>query len=729
MSTRLPHDYAVRAYAGVLGKIIGVYLGRPFEGWWYKRLTEVFGARGVDYYVNNRAEYINATIRKKAAPLIVTDDDITGTFAFFRALEDHGFDAKLTARQIGHTWMNYLIEGKTVLWWGGMGMSTEHTAYLRMKHGIEAPESGSIARNGTVVAEQIGAQIFIDGWGLACPGNPGQAAAFARAAGSVSHDGEAVHGAVVIAAMEAEAFVNPELNHLLDVGVSFIPKDSLIARLIGDLRQWHKEDADWHKTYQRVHDLYGYDRYGGNCHMIPNHALIILALLYAPDSFSEALRIVNTCGWDTDCNSANVGCIQGVRLGLDALNREHDWRGPVADRLFLPTAEGGRAISDAVTETQRIIKAARALAGEAYTAPKGGARYHFSLPGSVQGFLPIDNGLGQPTAVLGNVVSPQSLEASRCLNIRMDALQAVQVSGVYVNTYFTPEEAAMEGYGLIGNPTLHAGQTVVADVQSCHQSAGDIRARLAVVYYGPEDKPVTAAGEWVGFAPGQKQTMRFAVPDTQGHAVFQLRLEFVGQAPCATVRVESVRFEGTPSTALFSTLPVSVDSGKMWHNAWVDAMDRLWRAGNPELPARQQLYAMRNEGWGSISMGSEAWRRYRFEAVVGAHLADAIGIGVAYRGLRSAIRMVLDAGGTVRLQRLHMDGTVQELATARAGFELYRDYHFALEWDGGTVRGMLDGKEVIGPTAIANPPEGGGVAIYVDTGRALLSGAKITALG
>ena len=33
----LPADYTERVYAGVLGKIIGVYLGRPFEGWTYVR--------------------------------------------------------------------------------------------------------------------------------------------------------------------------------------------------------------------------------------------------------------------------------------------------------------------------------------------------------------------------------------------------------------------------------------------------------------------------------------------------------------------------------------------------------------------------------------------------------------------------------------------------------------------------------------------------------------------
>ena len=39
----LPHDYAERVYAGVLGKIIGVYLGRPFEGWTYERILEELG--------------------------------------------------------------------------------------------------------------------------------------------------------------------------------------------------------------------------------------------------------------------------------------------------------------------------------------------------------------------------------------------------------------------------------------------------------------------------------------------------------------------------------------------------------------------------------------------------------------------------------------------------------------------------------------------------------------
>jgi len=36
----IPHDYAERVYAGVLGKITGVYLGRPFEGWPYGHIEQ-----------------------------------------------------------------------------------------------------------------------------------------------------------------------------------------------------------------------------------------------------------------------------------------------------------------------------------------------------------------------------------------------------------------------------------------------------------------------------------------------------------------------------------------------------------------------------------------------------------------------------------------------------------------------------------------------------------------
>ena len=124
----IPADYEDRVYAGVLGKIIGVYLGRPFEGWRYERIMDRLGE--VHYYVHEQL----------GKPLIVTDDDISGTFTFIRALSDCDNSPDVTAEQIGECWLNYIIEERTVLWWGGMGRSTEHTAYMRLKAGVKPPE-------------------------------------------------------------------------------------------------------------------------------------------------------------------------------------------------------------------------------------------------------------------------------------------------------------------------------------------------------------------------------------------------------------------------------------------------------------------------------------------------------------------------------------------------------------------------------------------------------------
>lgn len=119
----LPPDYNERVYAGVLGKIIAVYLGRPFEQWRYERIMRELGT--INYYVHDKLN----------KPLIVSDDDISGTFTFVRALADHGYSRDITAKQIGQTWLNYIIPGQTILWWGGVGVSSEHTAFHRLPDG------------------------------------------------------------------------------------------------------------------------------------------------------------------------------------------------------------------------------------------------------------------------------------------------------------------------------------------------------------------------------------------------------------------------------------------------------------------------------------------------------------------------------------------------------------------------------------------------------------------
>jgi ADP-ribosylglycohydrolase len=514
----LPNDYVERVYAGVLGKIIAVYLGRPFEGWSYDAIMERFGE--INYYVHDRLN----------VPLIVTDDDLSGTFTFVRGLADYGNTRDLTPAQIGQTWLNYIVEGKTIIWWGGIGDVTEHTAYLRLKHGIPAPRSGSIELNGKMTAEQIGSQIFIDAWAMVAPGDPELAADLARRAASVSHDGEAIYGAQVVAAIESLAFVEPDINNLIDTAVSLIPADSITYQMIANVRDWHAGEPNWHKTLRQIDTVYNRDLYPGNCHIIPNHARIILAMLYGDDDFQKSLMIVNTSGFDSDCNSGNVGCIMGIKNGLAGIERGPDWRGPIADRLYLPTADGGNAVSDAVNETYKVINMGRGLQGLGPLSPKNGARYHFSLPGSVQGFHVETQADSSDTATVENVVRDNG---ERSLAIHFQRLAVGRAARVGTLTFIPSKEIAtyfdQRGYRLLASPTLYPGQTVTARLSADAANAEAVTVRLYARHYNEDDELDLIGGEPVHIAAGQSVDLSWTLPDTGGQPIAYIGVEVTGE--------------------------------------------------------------------------------------------------------------------------------------------------------------------------------------------------------
>ena len=706
--TTLQADYAERVYAGVLGKIIGVYLGRPFEGWPYEMIMERLGE--INYYVHDLLD----------VPLIVTDDDISGTFTFVRAMEDYQCKADLSAKDIGRTWLNYLIEKRTVLWWGGLGNSTEHTAYLRLKRGVDAPASGSIALNGQVVAEQIGSQIFIDGWALISPGQPDQAARLAAEAARVSHDGAAVDGAVVLAAMEAQAFVENDLNRLLDTGVSFIPKDGIIYRMIDELREWHAGEPDWRKARELIAGKYGYADYGGNCHMVPNHALIIHALLYGADDFQQSLMIVNTCGWDTDCNSGNVGCLLGIKNGLAGIDGSGpDWREPVADRMYLPTADGGSAITDAVAQAVSLAAVGARLAGQDEPCFKRGARFHFSFPGSLQGFQEDPHRDTAGVTTLRNVEG-HSQSGSRSLALRFRGMAAGKYARVETPTFVpdrkTHDYFAQRGYALFAAPTLYPGQTVRARVEACPHNDGDLIANLMVKVYGADDELDILRGPVEAMAPGAAREFVWKLPDTGGNPIAKVGLEL-----CSDRKMDGYAFldyltwDGAPDYEV--RIPdTSVRqnrftfSGVMWKYAWVNGVDHYERF----YPETFRL--IHDEGRGLLITGTRDWQDYKVSADVTPHLAKAVGVGVRVQGMTRYIAFLLGQDGRARLISA-FDGTEETLAEAPWSLEFGRRYELDVTVRQGQLTCAVDGQDLLHATCAHPGLARGGIALLIEEGR------------
>lgn len=517
----LPHDYAERVYAGWLGKCIGVRFGAPTESLTYKDIQTLFGELN---------SYLQTDPR-----IFHPDDDLTGPMLFLRALDDYGDDPP--AERFGDVWLNNIADGRGTLWWGGYGISTEHTAYMNLAAGIPAPASGSIAVNGLTIAEQIGGQIFSDGWGLICPNNPTRAAELARRAASVSHDGNAVYGGMYVAATVAAAFSAKSARETMTAALAVIPADCAYAKVVGEVTAFHDaHPGDWRACYAWIHANHGYDKYPGRVHIIPNAAIMAMAMLYGHDDFIETLKIANMGGWDTDCNAGNVGSVLGVLRGVAGIP-EH-WRRPLNDFFTLASLTGSRNIMDIAHAADLFIAHGHRQAG---LPPPSRARYHFDYPGSTQGFSAV-NGMAE----IVTVAQTHEL-GTGALQISGVDLYRRRSMGAAVRTYLRPAELDGNNYRGTFSPSLYPGQTVSVRIMAHPRANPELIANLFVRDANTGQRIEQQAG--LTLTPGQWQRLEWRVPPSDGVLIDQVGVLVTAMhAPHLneSVYIDDLDWTGTP---------------------------------------------------------------------------------------------------------------------------------------------------------------------------------------
>ena len=508
--------------------------------------------------------------------------------------------------------------------------------------------------------------------------------------------------------MEAQAFVESDIDKLIDCALGFIPKDCVIARLIGELRELHTTEPDWRKARAWLAAEYPYERFGGGCPMVPNHGLIILALLYGNSSFAESLMIVNTSGWDTDCNSGNVGCLLGIKDGLETLDADGiDWRGPVSDRLYIPTADAGAGVTDAVIETGKIVNMGRALAGLEPVAPKGGARFHFQFPDSAQGFAAegaaiqsVESGAPPGVPSLAIHIRPTSLETPRA----------------FTRTWARAEDFGVGGYRLAASPTLYAGQTLRARLVADPKNAEPVICRLHVEAIGKNGSFAGCAGPDVVLKPGGDAVTIWRVPDTKGAPIARVGLRLDGaERVRAIVYLDYLTWDGPPDTVLIPT----ADVGTAWQEAWVNGVDMLsfgrkgWALG-----CRQ------NRGTGLVIQGTREWTDYRVVATVKTDLSKSAGVAARVQGMRRYVALLLVQDG-VRLVRVYDDETTL-LAEADLDWHLGERHELALDVSGSRLRGFVDGRDVVNVRDDDARLCDGAVALIVEEGQLACESVTVT---
>lgn len=506
----LDERYYSKLYGGWIGKVIGVIHGANIEGWTYERIKESFG----------NIETYPVTFRNFCA-----DDDINGPMLYLRALEDYHKGSDITVQELAENMLNYVGDGHGFFWWGGYGISTEHTAYENLLSGIPAPESGSILQNGSATAEQIGGQIFSDCWGLVFPGRPEEAAAVAEKMASVTHDRNGIYGARFISACISQAFLTEDMESIIRTGLSMIPADSEYARMAEQVITVCKANKeDWEKSFHYVKDHYGYQHYEGSCHIIPNAAVILLSLIHGEGSFSKTINIANMCGWDTDCNVGNLGVILGVRNGIEGI--EEKWLPQVHDFVC---ASGSLGFLNIQTISQMAAYCARITFRIYQIEPdevwrkvfdkEEGAYFHFEFPTAIHAMRTRSV---EGKKILVSNTTEEAYHGMHSLKVVSPWTGNGDSYYLYYKPYYRPEDFDDSRYDPDFSPTVYPGDCVKAYLKGRQDDRAGSRVRIVPYYRDRITGEMIYLREQMKLLSSEWEKIEFRIPAGQTRIIEEL---------------------------------------------------------------------------------------------------------------------------------------------------------------------------------------------------------------
>lgn len=356
MPRRLPEPVWRDKFGGAwLGRCAGCALGKPLEsgpfmggsegraGWENVRLwfegadawpirgyTPAFSAARDKYGLH--IDPLGKSLRENIA-FMESDDDIRYTVLGLVLLEEKGF--AFDSWDIGKLWHERLVYQQVC--------TAETQAYLNFAQvtshtNREKPADWQakiqwVRCHLNPYREWIGAQIRADGLAYGAAGFPELAAELAWRDASFSHVKNGIYGEMFVAAMIAAAFVEDDMERVVRIGLSEIPRD---CRLAHDVRRAIAIAGSAGSQIELVSQIWDAFNHYHPVHTNNNAALVAASLLFADGDFETAIATAVLGGWDTDCNGATVGSIMGAALGASRLPA--GWVEPLHDTLYAELA-------------------------------------------------------------------------------------------------------------------------------------------------------------------------------------------------------------------------------------------------------------------------------------------------------------------------------------------------------------------------------------------------------
>jgi ADP-ribosylglycohydrolase len=316
MSTlkQLPENYAARIRGAWQGRIAGCMLGKAVERFSMREGTEALQdylqavqalplRDFIPYDPDQAPELLLKACCKGQLKASLSDDDVNYSVLALMMLEASG--ANLATEDVARAWLRHLPLGSTY--------TAERAAYRTLlSRGREwFPEGGALGFDVRECAQNdyndwIGAQIRADVYGWVAPNDPALAAQLATVDAQLSHVGEGVYGAVVVAVIGAVVSGGGTLLAGVEAALEAIPNNSDCYKAIlfaQSQTALAEGGAVIRERYQHLNVV----------HTVNNLSLVIWALLRNKDDFSAAIGDVVSEGLDTDCNGATVGALWALQ--------------------------------------------------------------------------------------------------------------------------------------------------------------------------------------------------------------------------------------------------------------------------------------------------------------------------------------------------------------------------------------------------------------------------------
>ena len=308
----IPHDVLLdKVRGGLLGQIIGNLNGIPHEF----KYNEDPG---------NVMNYIPSL-----PDGAYTDDDTDIEWVYVYNMQKHNelFLSSDVLAEIWTTSFNQRI-------WCSNG-------YVRrlLDIGIKPPLTGKIALN-PWAEFNISGQFICETFGLICPAMPQSAARLGLNYTKVTIDAEPAQTTQLFTTMIATAFIENDINKILDAGYASLDPSSKVRVIINDIKKWHKENPnDWRKTRKLLQEKY--TQAGGTLRDGNGYELItgatIASFLYGQGDFVKTIQTGMNFGWDCDNTTATLGTILGIQMGYKNMMSQ-GWK--IVDRYENTTRDG-----------------------------------------------------------------------------------------------------------------------------------------------------------------------------------------------------------------------------------------------------------------------------------------------------------------------------------------------------------------------------------------------------